>query len=113
MHEFALAKEIIEITQKSVQKANKQKVTKITLEIGPLSGVEEPALFTALESLMLNSCLSSAKIEIYHTKALAYCEECKKEFEIKELFSLCPYCNGYQKKILNGKEFNILSIEAE
>ncbi len=113
MHEFSLAKEIVEITQKSVEKANKQKVTKITLEIGSLSGVEETALITALKTLKHNTSLEPATIEIRHTKGRAYCEECHNEFEIKEFFSLCPKCKGYEKQILSGKEFNIISIEAE
>ena len=113
MHEFALAAEIVEIVEKSASNAGKDKVTVIELEIGELSGVEEQALFTALDSLTENTILKTAEIKILHTKGKAICQECKVEFTLTDMFSLCPKCNGFYKDIVSGKEFNVLRIEAE
>ena len=113
MHEFSLAAEIVDIVKESAMKAGKEKVTAIDLEIGEISGVEEPALLTALESLTFNTLMESAEINTTHPKGLARCKECSNEFELNDLFTLCPNCNGFYKDILSGKEFNILSIEVE
>jgi hydrogenase nickel incorporation protein HypA/HybF len=113
MHEFSLAAEIVEIVKKSALNAGKSKVTAIQLEIGELSGVEEPALITALESLTTNTIIQTSEVLVERTKGLAKCKECNTEFELTDLFTLCPECNSFYKDIISGKEFNILSIEAE
>jgi hydrogenase nickel incorporation protein HypA/HybF len=113
MHEFSLAQNIIEIVTETLKNAAKNKVTKIILEIGEISGVEENALITALESLKQGTVVSEAFIEIQNINGIALCLECKTNFEIHDLYSLCPHCNSYEKKIISGKEFNVKSIEAE
>ncbi len=113
MHEFSLALEIVEIVKQSAQNAGKDKVTCIELEIGELSGVEESALLLAMETLALHTLLQDAQIISKHTKGMARCESCGVEFELVDLFTLCPKCNSFQKQIISGKKFNVLSIEAE
>lgn len=113
MHEFSLAAEIVKIVEKSAHKAGKTKITAIQLEIGELAGVEELALLTALKSLTENSIMHEAEISTQRPKGKATCNECKTTFEISDLYTLCPKCSGYNKDILSGKEFNVLSIEAE
>jgi hydrogenase nickel incorporation protein HypA/HybF len=113
MHEFSLATNIVEIVTDSVKNAKKSKVLKIVLEIGELAGIEEEALYTALESLATDTIIADAKIATKNTKGVAMCNECKTEFNLSDIFTLCPNCNGYNKEIVSGKEFNVLSIEAE
>lgn len=113
MHEFSLAAEIVEIVVDNAQKADKSKVTAVELEIGELSGVEERALMTALDSLMPNTIMCDAEYSIKRPKGEAQCKECKKAFELSDIFTLCPYCNGFNKDITSGKEFNVRSITAE
>ena len=113
MHEFSLAQNIVEIVRNSATKAEKEKVYQIILEIGELSGVEEEALLTALGSQMTDSLFKDSIIKIENRKGIAICKECKTEFGLSNMFTLCPNCNGYYKDIISGKEFNVLSIEAE
>lgn len=113
MHEFSLATEIVEIVKENVAMAGKSLVTAIDLEIGELSGVEETALRTALESLVLGTAMEKAAIRASHPKGLAKCKECSQEYHLSDMFTLCPSCQSFQKDILSGKEFNVLSITAE
>lgn len=113
MHEFSLAADIIEIVEQSVKQNNKKRALKIELEIGELSGIEITALDTALEALVENTLLSDAVFEKKIIPGLAYCIDCQKDFELTDIFSLCPVCQSYNKTIIQGKEFNVLSIIAE
>lgn len=113
MHEFSLASDIVDIVTQSAVNAEAKKVLSITLEIGEISGVEEPALMTALDSLMPGTIMEMAKIEVIKTQGLARCNECKTEYEIKDMFTLCPVCNSYYKEIISGKEFNVKSLDIE
>lgn len=113
MHEFSLATNIIEIVEDSVTKAAKGRVTSITLQIGELTGVENTALITALESLMNTEMLEGAKIVLKAISGCALCLECQTEYHLKNVFNVCPKCKSYMKEILHGKEFTVLSIDAE
>lgn len=113
MHEFSLAEEIVEIIRKSASKSGKQKVSKVVLEIGKLSGVEEHALDAALEIILPEAGLDNTIIEKTIVPGRAKCLDCQNDYKLDDLFSLCPNCNSYHKEILSGKEFIILSIEVE
>lgn len=113
MHEFSLAAEIIEIVDQTLQQHNKEKATRVVIEIGQISGVEIPALDTALEALAAETNCSGTKFEKKIVPGLARCNDCLTEFNLTDIFTLCPACQSYNKSILSGKEFNVLSIEAE
>ncbi len=113
MHEFSLATNIIEIAENAAKNANKETITSITLQIGEISGVETEALYTALKSLMHTPMFSRAKIITRIIPGRAKCAECNSEFDLSDMFTLCPNCKSYFKDIVAGKEFNVLAIEAE
>lgn len=113
MHEFSLAQNIVEIVTETANNAGKNTVSKIVLEIGEIAGVEVNALITALESLRPETVLSAAEIVIQNTKGVALCQKCNTKFQIHDLYSLCPNCNSFEKKIISGKEFTVKAIEAE
>ena len=113
MHEFSLATQIVEIVKETAQKAGKEKVVAVNIEIGKISGVEEPALLTALECLVIDTIVENAKINTSHPKGLAECNDCNTKYELMDLLSPCPNCNSFNREIISGKEFNIVSIEAE
>jgi hydrogenase nickel incorporation protein HypA/HybF len=113
MHEFSLAQNIVEIVTETALNAGKNRVSQVILEIGEISGVEEDALITALESLKTGTIMSKANVLIQNIKGIAECGECHTCFDIHDLYSLCPNCSSYAKEIVSGKEFNVKSIEAE
>lgn len=113
MHEFSLAADIVEIVTNALGNAKKKQATSITLQIGDLSGVEKEALYTALESLMQTPELKGAEIVTEEVPGSAQCSECKADFELNDLLAPCPECGSFFKDITGGKEFNVLSIDAE
>jgi hydrogenase nickel incorporation protein HypA/HybF len=113
MHEFSLAQNIVEIVTEAVEKAGKTKVTQIILSIGEISGIEESALLTALNSFKNELLFSKTKIKIERIKGKAFCLNCNTNYHINEIYSLCPFCSSYEKKIIEGKEFMVKSIEVE
>ena len=113
MHEFSLASDIIDIASDTAKKNGCTKVSKVVLRIGQLAGVEEPALDTALEALTPKTSLSEAIFEKVHIEGKAKCLDCNIEFDISDFFSLCPNCQSFSKDVLAGKEFDIVSIDAE
>jgi len=110
MHEISIAINIIEICQKELQKAKGQRIDKVNLSVGKLSGIEIESLDFALEVSKPNSSLAGAEIVIDEVSALLKCQNCGSEFESEDHFTTCPTCKEFKYEILSGKELLIKSL---
>jgi len=111
MHELSIALGIVKIAEDERQKAQAQKVDKIELEIGALSGVEMTSLDFVWPIAVKNTSLEKAEYLVDYIKGRANCLECGQEYSINHLYDSCPICNGYFKDIIAGKELRVKAIE--
>ncbi len=113
MHELSIALSIIDIAEEEAQKANAHKINEIELEIGTLSGIELSALEFAFETATEGTMLENAKVRIEVIEAEGFCNECRKEFILKYIYDSCPFCNGFNIKLLKGKELKLKSLNVD
>jgi len=111
MHELSVVMGIIDIAKQETQKANKDKVELIELEIGALSGVELDSLAYVWDVAVKNTVLENAKKHIDYIEGKAICLECNTIFKVENIYDSCPKCNSYIKNILQGKELRVKSLE--
>ncbi len=110
MHELSIVMSIVETAEEKVKEHHAQTVESIDLIIGDLAGVDSHALDFAWEAAVKNTVLQTAKRKIIHVEARARCIECDCEFQIKELFDVCPLCGEPLLQIIQGKELQIKSM---
>jgi len=113
MHEFTLAKNIVEIVEETAQKNHATRVLEVVLEVGTLAGVELPALEMALESLEQGTILVGAVIKKNIIDAVALCNQCGCKYKPDDYYSICPECGKFGATIISGKELRVKSITAE
>lgn len=113
MHEFSVAQNIVEIVSKSFVKSGADRIISVEIDVGTLSGVVIDALDFAMDSAKKETPLERASIKMYNITANARCNNCKREFELNDFFSVCPYCNSVSFVIITGKELKVISIEVE
>jgi len=113
MHEFSLCQSIVSIVAKQVKASNFEKVTKVTLEVGNLSGVDLDSLIFWMPTVAKGTLLDNVEIKVDNDIAKAKCKNCGNIFEIINLFDACHQCNSYEKDILNGQQMNVKSIEVK
>ncbi len=111
MHELSIALNIAEIIQDEAIKAQAERVTKVVLEIGSMSGIEPMALELAVPEAFKGTLIENAEIFYQYIPALAMCETCCKQFDPGMYFSICPFCSSTQTFFLKGKELNIKSFD--
>lgn len=111
MHELSIALGIVKIAEDETAKAKAKKVTKIELEIGVLSGVELESLNFVWESAIKYSVLEFAEKEITVVKGKGKCIDCDTEFDMENIYDICPKCNSNFKGILQGKELKVKALE--
>ena len=113
MHELSVAQNIIEIVEEHAAKMNAEHVSEITIDIGSISGVIPENLEFAWEVSSKNTIVEGAVLKINFIKAKAVCLECKKEFNLDDIYSMCEYCNSVKYEIIQGKELKVKSIKID
>jgi hydrogenase nickel incorporation protein HypA/HybF len=113
MHELSIAQNIIEIVEENAKDLEGGMISEVELDIGTVSGVIPETLEFALDVAVKDTILEKAKFKINIIKAKAHCNECKKEFELEDIYTLCPHCGSLQFEIISGKELKVKSIKIE
>lgn len=110
MHEFSIARSIVDIAEEAVTARQAKAVERIVLDIGRLSGIELDALSFVWDAATKESVLEGAEREVHIIQAQAKCLECEQVFEPVELMDACPQCGSYFYDILKGKEMQVRSL---
>jgi len=113
MHELSVATGIVEIAEKTLQENGLNKIHAIHIVIGELTCVDESALHFALDPASKGTAMEGAEIIIHRQTALATCVSCGEDFEPVGFVAQCPSCQGFETKIIKGRELYVKSIEAE
>lgn len=102
----------LDAIRQEARKHGANRVSRIVLRIGSLSGVDLEALRFAYEALAPASIAAGAALEIETVAARARCPACKTEFGADRGFIFqCPRCGEFSGDILAGKELGIARLE--
>lgn len=110
MHEFSLAKSVVNIANDAVSKARASRATAITLEIGTCAGVERSSFDFVWPLAVRGTVLEHAKRETLEVEGKARCRNCNHAFSIHRLYDQCPMCGSFRCDITQGKEFRVKSL---
>lgn len=111
MHELSIAMGIVKIAEDETAKAKATEVSKIELIIGVLSGIEIDSLEFVWSSAVKDSVLENAQLEITRIEGRGKCTDCDTEFEMENIYDVCPKCSSNFKGILKGKELKVKALE--
>jgi hydrogenase nickel incorporation protein HypA/HybF len=113
MHEFSIAKSLIDSVIQEAELRKAITILKVELEIGSVSGIVTNALSTAIEALIQGTVLEKTKFVFKNKEGVGECRKCRKQYPVHEIFDLCPLCGSANPIILQGKELNLLAIDLE
>ncbi len=116
MHEGAIAESIVDILKQVKKENSLNKIVKVRLKIGKMSGVMVDALMFALEALKTEEdIINDTGFEVVETDVKARCNLCNRVYEyndVSDVVMLCEQC-GMPLDIIEGKEMEIIDIEGE
>ena len=87
------------------------KVKTINLRVGRLMAVIPENLDFLFDIMARGTALDGAKITIRKVPIRARCEACGADFEISEVYFLCPKCHSPKVDVLSGRELVIEDVE--
>jgi hydrogenase nickel incorporation protein HypA/HybF len=112
MHEFSIVNSLLDICVKNAKQNNAQKITKVEVKIGKLSGVEPHLLSTAFDTFKENTICDGAEFVMHVQDLVVQCPKCKVEYTLDQNVFICPTCQG-ELEVVDGEEMYLMRLEME
>jgi len=113
MHELAITQSMLDLVLEEAKKAGAERVGKINLVIGEMSGIVDQCVEFYFEFLSKDTIAKEAILSFKKIPTQARCRNCGELFIPKEFDWSCPNCQNSQMEIVAGNELYIESLEVE
>jgi len=113
VHELAITQNILDIVLNEAKTAQANKVTKISLVIGELSGVVGDCVLFYFDFLKKGNAAEGATIDFRLVPVELRCRDCQTNFNPKDSAWTCPNCQSTSLEVISGRECYVESIEVE
>jgi hydrogenase nickel incorporation protein HypA/HybF len=110
MHEMSLAGSILDIVERAAARERFRRVTRLSLEVGTLAGVEVAALRFALEAISPGTCLSGAAIDIVELPGEATCRDCARTTRLERRGEACEHCGSPRVQPTAGTALRVVDL---
>lgn len=114
MHELAITQNLVKVVLDEAKAAGANKVTRINLIVGELSGAVSDCVQFYFDILKKDSAaLQETAIDFKHVQSKLRCRDCQTEFHPQDAPWVCTSCGSYSIEIVEGRDCFIESIEVE
>jgi len=113
MHELTVTENIVNIALAKAGEAQANKVVRINLVIGELSGFVPDCIQFYFDALSKDTIAERAALHFESVQAQLRCRNCSAVFQPEDTVWSCPQCHGRSVEIHKGRELYIDSLEVE
>ena len=113
MHELPVTKSILNICIEELDRHNMDRVLKINLKIGELTGLIPETIEYYFNIIAEGTKAENARIISQKIPVEVSCKNCGNVFEARRGVFSCLECNSHDIKITGGRDFLIDTIEME
>ena len=113
MHELAICQALLSQVEDIARRNDAARVTRVTLRIGPLSGVVPELLESTFRIARRGTLASRASLSIEATSPRIRCGSCGREATVAPNRLLCPECGDYRTTLLGGDELLLARVELQ
>jgi hydrogenase nickel incorporation protein HypA/HybF len=111
MHELALMEEVRRLAEERAAAQGADRIHRLHLRVGSLSGVDPEALAFAFEVVMQGGAAEGATLRLEVVPTVCFCGQCGEEFSPGDVIFVCPRCGALSQRILRGRELELASLE--
>lgn len=113
MHEYSIVQSLLELCEQNAKQNDAKKISKVTIKVGKLSGVEPHLLEVAFDTFKDDTICSDATLEMLIQDLVVECRSCLEKSTLKSYVFLCPKCQSQDIKVIDGEEMFLMSLELE
>jgi len=111
MHELSITQNILSIVLEQAKVAKANKITKINLTIGELSGVVNECVQFYFDIISKDTIAAEASLSFERPPTKLRCRNCAATFSPDDLDWTCPNCREQKVEIVSGRQCYVESIE--
>ena len=111
MHELSVCLALLEEVKRVAAEHGAEEVARITVTIGPLSGVEADLLRNAYPLAAAGTLAENAELEIEPSDVVVRCSQCGAESNARPNRLLCGECGDYRTNLVSGDEMILKRVE--
>ena len=113
MHELSVCLSLLREVERIARENNARRVTKISVTVGPLSGVEPGLLQNAYPMAVAGTIAEDAEFQIDVAGVIVKCSQCGAESAAKPNRLLCAECGDFRTNLVSGDEMVLKSLELD
>lgn len=111
MHELSVCIALMQQVERIAQEHDAERVERIVLQVGPLSGVEAPLLEHAWPLACTGTLAEAAELVIENAAVKVECTQCGAVSEAVPNRLLCASCGDFRTRLVSGDEMLLASLE--
>ncbi|MCL5668530.1 MAG: hydrogenase maturation nickel metallochaperone HypA [Gammaproteobacteria bacterium] len=111
MHELSICQSLIRQIEALARQHRAQAITRVTLQIGPLSGVAPELLEQAFRVARKGTLAETARMVTWRAPIRVRCEQCGKESAATINHLTCARCGDGHTQLISGNEMQLVSVE--
>ncbi len=113
MHEYSIVSALIEQCEHHAQAHQAAHITRVDIKLGIMSGVEPALLQTAFDTFKLDSICRNAVLNMQIQPLVIECLDCFIQSELTERSVICPACQSFRTRVLDGEDMLLMQLEME
>lgn len=113
MHELSVCQALVRQLQDIAREQRAARITRVVVQIGPLSGVEPELLRHAYPVASAGSAAADAALVLEALPIRVHCEACGADSDAAANRLLCGVCGDYRTRLISGDELLLTSVELE
>lgn len=114
MHELSIAQSLIELACEAAGRDGCERVTRLFIRVGALSGVVKEALEFSFELAAEETACAGATLEMELIPITVFCSSCQERKTLSDDYLFCcPTCGLPTPEILTGRELELVSVEVD
>ncbi len=111
MHEFSVCQALLTQVAGIAAEHGSSVVERITIEVGPLSGIEPALLASAFGVARAGGCAAQAALLIESAAITVCCMSCGVQSAAEPNRLSCGACSGFRTRIVGGDELRLRCVE--
>ena len=113
MHEFSLAKNIVETALVETKKQDGKRIDTLNVKLSNLSHITPDNLEFCLTAAAKGTIAEKTKIKIETFDPTVLCQECSHTFTFQKNEPFCPQCRSKKLKMVDVSEAFLESLEVD
>jgi hydrogenase nickel incorporation protein HypA/HybF len=114
MHELSIAQNIVDIVLHHLPEGSNGVVRSVRVRVGLLSGIVPKSLDFCFSSIVGDTPLRGARLDIEDVPVEARCLACEKTFSKEDVsVYICPVCGSRDLHFIKGTELEVVEIALE